>query len=86
MKISVRDSKTKLSKLIPAVLGGEEVIITKSGKPVVKLVPIQEPARKRPLGCYSGKIGFKGDLLAPLPGQVSKDFWPEAEPGTKTKV
>ncbi|MBW2368626.1 MAG: type II toxin-antitoxin system Phd/YefM family antitoxin [Deltaproteobacteria bacterium] len=75
MKIGIHEAKTKLSKLIPAALSGEEVIITKSGKPVVKLVPVQEQTGDRPLGVYSGKIKFQGDLLAPLPKEMIEDFW-----------
>lgn len=75
MKIGIHEAKTKLSKLIPAVLGGEEVIITKSGKPLVRLVPVENQAGERPLGCYAGKVTFHGDLLAPLPEEVIEDFW-----------
>ena len=32
MKVGIHEAKTKLSKLIPAVLAGEEVIITKAGQ------------------------------------------------------
>ncbi len=48
MKIGIHEAKTRLSKLIPAVLSGEEVIITKSGTPLVKLVPVQEQGSARP--------------------------------------
>ena len=75
MKIGIHEAKTKLSKLIPAVLSGEEVIITKSGNPLVKLVPVQEQGSERPLGAYAGKIIFQGDLLEPLPEEIIDDFW-----------
>ena len=51
MKIGIHEAKTRLSKLIPAVLSGEEFIITKSGKPLVKLVPVQGKGGDRP-PCY----------------------------------
>ena len=79
MEIGIHEAKTKLSKLIPAVLAGEEVIITKSGHPLVKLVPIQETGGKRQLGIYSRKMKFKEDIVAPLPEDVIKDFWPESD-------
>ena len=40
MKAGTHEAKTKLSKLIPAVLVGEEAIITKVGHPLVKLVHV----------------------------------------------
>ena len=75
MEIGIHEAKTKLSKLIPAVLSGEEVIITKSGKPLVKLVPVEGPEGERPLGCYQGKVTFPEDLLEPLPKEIIDAFW-----------
>ncbi|MBO9726072.1 MAG: type II toxin-antitoxin system prevent-host-death family antitoxin [Novosphingobium sp.] len=40
MQVTVHAAKTNLSKLIEAVLAGEEVIIAKGKQPVVKIVPI----------------------------------------------
>ena len=77
MKIGIHEAKTKLSKLIPAVLSGEEVIITKSGCPLVKLVPFKKSGGKRKLGVYSGKMTFCESFDAPLPDDIINDFWPE---------
>jgi prevent-host-death family protein len=77
MYVGIHEAKTKLSKLIPAVLSGEEVIITKSGKPLVKLVPVQHESKRRPLGIFKEKVKIHGDLLAPLPKDVLDAFWPE---------
>ena len=75
MKIGIHEAKTKLSKLISAVLSGEEVIIAKSGRPLVKLVPVQDQGGKRPLGMYADIIKFTEHILAPLPDDVIEDFW-----------
>jgi prevent-host-death family protein len=75
MEVGIHEAKTKLSKLIPVVLSGEEVIITKSGYPLVKLVPVQEPSGKRQLGLYEGKIKFNDDILKPLPDEIIENFW-----------
>lgn len=42
---SVAEAKNKLSHLIERALDGEEVVITKHGRPVVQLKPVQAPAR-----------------------------------------
>jgi prevent-host-death family protein len=39
MQVGIREAKSDLSKLIEAALGGLDVVITKRGKPVVRLVP-----------------------------------------------
>ena len=41
MQVTVHAAKTQLSKLIDAALAGEDVVIAKGSKPVVKLVPIK---------------------------------------------
>ncbi len=77
MRVGIHEAKTNLSKLIPAVQTGEDVIITKAGKPVARLVPFIEKSGPRPLGLYLGKVKLHGDLLAPLPVEIVNDFWPE---------
>ncbi len=49
-------AKTHLSRLLDQVEQGEEVIITRRGKPVAKLVPVE--ARRRPVvfGLLKDKI------------------------------
>jgi len=48
---SVAEAKNKLSSLINKALGGEEVVITRHGKPAVELRPaLQQP--KPPIGSH----------------------------------
>jgi prevent-host-death family protein len=75
MKVGIHEAKTKLSKLIPAVLAGEEVIITKAGHPLVKLVPVAEQGRDRPLDVYAGKVRINADLMEPLSKEILNGFW-----------
>lgn len=42
MRVTVHVAKTHLSRLIEAALAGEEVIIARGSKPVVKLVAIPQ--------------------------------------------
>ena len=77
MLVGIHEAKTHLSRLIPSVLAGEEVIITKSGKPLVKLVPVDNEEKQRPLGMYKDSIKINGDLTTPLPKDIIDDFWPE---------
>jgi len=79
MRVGIHEAKTNLSKLIPAVQTGEDVIITKAGKPVARLVPFIEKSGPRPLGLYLGKVKLHGDLLEPLPVEVVNDFWPNRD-------
>jgi prevent-host-death family protein len=77
MRVGIHEAKTQLSKLIPAALAGEEVIITKAGQPLVKLVPVQQEHKQRPIGVFKNKIKLHGDLSDPLPVDIIDGFWPE---------
>ena len=43
MEMNIYEAKTKLSQLIERAMLGEDVIIAKAGKPMVKLVRINSP-------------------------------------------
>ena len=57
MEVNIHEAKTQLSKLIERAIQGEEVVIAKAGKPLVKLVKIK-PKAKRILGSAAGTIEF----------------------------
>ena len=59
-------------RLLEAVDGGEEVVISRAGKPVAKLVPFAATARR--LGADKGVVSIAADFDAPLPPDVLADF------------
>lgn len=79
--ISVYDARASLSRLIDQALTGEDVVITRRGKPVVKLVPIDsrtaEQPRKRKLGVLRGYMEVPPDsvFFDPLPEAMLKEFY-----------
>jgi prevent-host-death family protein len=65
MQVTIHAAKTNLSKLIEAALTGEEIVIAKGKKPLVKLVPI--PQGKFKIGLLEGRISGRGpDFFEPL--------------------
>lgn len=55
--VNMHAAKTHLSKLVARVEGGEQIVITRAGKPAAKLVPVlQEKAGKRKLGGWKEKF------------------------------
>lgn len=66
IQINIHEAKTQLSKLIEKVKKGEEVIISKYNKPVVKLVLIEELKSKRRLNTAKGRIVMSEDFDRPL--------------------
>ncbi|MFT7621292.1 MAG: prevent-host-death family protein [Myxococcota bacterium] len=67
IEVNIHEAKTQLSRLIQAVLAGEEVIISKRNQPLVKLVPLKAAEVVRPLG-WGGAEGMwmSDDFDAPL--------------------
>ena len=71
---NIYEAKTNLSKLIAQVEAGEEVVLSRSGKPVARIIPWAEPVQTaRKLGALAGKIietadawDFRGEDLSIL--------------------
>ncbi|MBI4293600.1 MAG: type II toxin-antitoxin system Phd/YefM family antitoxin [Betaproteobacteria bacterium] len=55
-KFNIAEAKTHFSKLVEKAMLGEEVIIAKDNKPVVKLVPLDKPKQPRKPGSGKGQI------------------------------
>ena len=75
VQVNLHEAKSKFSNLIDQAIGGEEVIFTKSGKPVAKLVPFANPAQNRKSGSAKGKLIISDDFDAPLPDEILKGFY-----------
>lgn len=72
--VNIHQAKTNFSKLVDAVMKGEEIIIAKAGKPAAKLVPISTIKHKRKPGALKGKIKISKDFNAPLPDNLLDQF------------
>jgi prevent-host-death family protein len=59
---NISQAKAELSALIERVLKGEEVIVSKAGKPVAKLIPYNGPKRPRTPGSMAGEIWIAPDF------------------------
>ena len=83
MQVTIHEAKTHLSRLIAAVERGEEVVIARRDKPVVRLV-IERPAKpKRSLG-FMLKPGqeppnFDAFFDKKLEGEIERDFYDAVE-------
>ncbi len=73
-KIPAGEFKARCLKLMEEVKdSGEEILITKRGKPVAKLVPAE--AKRKPIfGALAGTAKVKGDIIGPF-----HDEWRMAE-------
>jgi len=62
--VNIHDAKTNLSKLVAQAASGEPFVIAKSGKPLVKVIPLGAPegAQKKRLGFMTNQIGVPDDF------------------------
>jgi prevent-host-death family protein len=74
MDINIHYAKTHFSKLIERVRLGEEITISKAGRPVAKLVPIAAPIQPRVPGSAKGAFSLPENLDDPLADEDLKDF------------
>jgi prevent-host-death family protein len=73
MQVNIHTAKTHLSKLIEAALNGEEVVIARGNRPMVKIVPV---------GTRSGfKFGVLKGIVTTVPefGPMSDEELDELE-------
>ena len=73
MEVGIHEAKTNLSRLLRRVASGEEIVITKGGTPVARLVP-PLGRRRRKIGFDEGKVTVPADFDDPLPDEVLTDF------------
>jgi prevent-host-death family protein len=64
-QVTIHAAKTHLSRLIEAAIAGEDVVIAKGNKPIVRLVPI--PQGKFRIGLLAGELAAPAaDAFAPM--------------------
>jgi prevent-host-death family protein len=74
--INIHEAKTHLSRLVEKAARGEPFIIAKAGKPMVKVVPLDQPpeGEKRRLGFLAGQIGVPDDFDRMGSDEIEKLF------------
>ena len=79
--IGLYDAKTRLSELVDEAAAGRSFTISKSGKPMARLVPLIEPDKRklRKPGRAKGRIWIAEDFDAPLPPEIQRLFTGEVE-------
>jgi prevent-host-death family protein len=76
MEVGIRSAKSNLSKLIDAVLEGEEVFLTNRGERVVQLVPTPKPASaRRGRGAWKGKVNLYPGWDSPQEDQKIEEMF-----------
>jgi prevent-host-death family protein len=71
--VTIRKAKSDLSRLIARACRGEDIVIARGNKPVVRLVALQDEQGNRKPGALKGKLFCPPDAFAPLIDRELKD-------------
>ena len=83
---NIHQAKTHLSKLLARAEAGDEVIIARDGRPLVKLVPVTTPKGDRVAGRLAGRVVMGPDFDAWTPDLEDLSHGPSTvEPIEKPK-
>lgn len=72
--VTIRKAKAELSRLIERACRGEEIVIARGKRPVVRLVALQDEQGNRKPGALKGEISYTADAFAPLTDRELNDL------------
>jgi prevent-host-death family protein len=73
-EVGMHEAKTKLSQLVALAEKGEEVVITRNGKPVVRLAPVAPTISRASVhGSWRGQVHMAADFDE-LPDDIAEAF------------
>jgi len=75
--VNMHEAKTHLSRLVDRAAQGEPFIIAKSGKPLVKVVPLDAPEKRemRRLGFFQGRAKIPDDFDTMYAEEIEEMFY-----------
>jgi prevent-host-death family protein len=79
--VDIQEARTHLSRLVEEAAKGEPFIIAKAGKPLVKVVPLEEPPPKRVrrLGFMEGQGSVPEDFDTMGQEEIERMFYGDEE-------
>jgi prevent-host-death family protein len=79
--VNIHEAKTHLSRLVEEAAKGEPFIIAKAGRPMVKVVPIEGDATKKPqrLGFLEGQFTVPDNFDRLYEDEIAAMFYGEDE-------
>lgn len=72
--VNIYEAKTRLSQLVDKAAAGEDVVVSRNGKPLVRITRLGGPERRVKFGVLKGKVKIAADFDAPLPAELLAGF------------
>lgn len=84
--VNMHEAKTHLSRLVEEAAAGEEIVIARAGKPLVRLVAVTATVGPRQLGALAGQVVEPDDAWAPDPDLEAAFYGGAVEPPAVRRV
>ena len=68
--VNIYEAKTRLSQLVDKAVAGEDVVVSRNGKPLVRITRLSEGKRRVKFGVLKGKLTIPPDFDEPLPARI----------------
>jgi antitoxin (DNA-binding transcriptional repressor) of toxin-antitoxin stability system len=72
--VNIYEAKTRLSQLVDRAVSGEDVVVSRNGKPLVRITRLLEPRPVIRFGLLKRRVRVAGDFDAPLPDDLIAGF------------
>lgn len=73
--VNIHEAKTHLSQLIEKAVAGEEIIIAKAGKPLVRLISLEPVTPKSRIGFMEGQFQVPDDFDTMYQDEIEDMFY-----------
>lgn len=72
--VNIYEAKTRLSQLVDKAASGEDVIVGRHGRPLVRITRLDDGRRGIKFGVLKGQVRIAADFDAALPDEVLAAF------------
>jgi antitoxin (DNA-binding transcriptional repressor) of toxin-antitoxin stability system len=72
--VNIYEAKTRLSQLVDEAASGEDAVVSRNRKPLVRITRLDAPRRCSTFGLLKGRPSVARDFDAPLPDDVVAGF------------
>jgi prevent-host-death family protein len=73
--VNIDDAKTQFSQLVDKATAGEDVVVSRNGRPIVRITRLLDGEKRRiKFGVMKGKVKIAADFDALLPSDMLAGF------------
>lgn len=72
--MNIYEAKTRFSQLVDKAAAGEDVIVSRHGRPLVRITRLEPAAPRVRFGALKGRVRVADDFDAPLPDDLLAGF------------